>query len=298
MVDQEVLVADLVEDRLGSSSARHSCAARTAGPSAAGRCSRVSCAPVAEAQAIRACARRRPRSTSKFSTRMFSTRARHVGLDLRAATARRSRSCFRLRSTRLEQVVGLVLLDHHVGVADDAEQVRAVDLRAREQLLDVGADDVFEEREGQAARAARSLSGSGDEARQHVRHLDARELGAPAVPHDDREVLAQVRDERERMPGVERQRRQDREDVAREVAVRGTRRSPACTSAASRKWICSGCEQRPQQLGPARRDLRRASCVARAARIGVELLLGVQAVRRDVLDRRRGASSAASPRAP
>ena len=30
----------------------------------------------------------------------------------------------------LEQVVGLVFLDHHVGVADDAEDVRALDRRA------------------------------------------------------------------------------------------------------------------------------------------------------------------------
>jgi hypothetical protein len=39
------------------------------------------------------------------------------------------------------------------------------------------------------------------------------------VTHHHREVLAQVRDERERVPGVERQRGEHRADVAREVAV-------------------------------------------------------------------------------
>ena len=67
---------------------------------------------------------------------MFSTRARHVGFDLQ----QRQRAVAQLLQAAvdgLEQVVGLVLLDHHVGVADDAEQVRAFDLRAGEQLLDV-----------------------------------------------------------------------------------------------------------------------------------------------------------------
>ena len=61
----------------------------------------------------------------------------------------------------LEQVVGLVFLDHHVGVADDAEQVRAPDLGAGEQLLDVLLDDVLEERESvEAGSSARARSGT------------------------------------------------------------------------------------------------------------------------------------------
>ena len=51
-----------------------------------------------------------------------------------------------------EQVVGLVFLNHHVGVADDAEDMRALDRRAREQRLDVGADDVFDEHERRRRR--------------------------------------------------------------------------------------------------------------------------------------------------
>ena len=85
-----------------------------------------------------------------------------------------------------------------------------------EELVDVGADDVLEEDEGRAAVRTERL-GKRDEARQHVGHLDARELRAAAVADDDREVLAQVRDERERMARVERQRRQHRADLAREV---------------------------------------------------------------------------------
>ena len=50
-----------------------------------------------------------------------------------------------------------------------------------------------------------------------------------AVSHDDREVLAEIRNERERMPRVERQRRQHGADLAREVARRGTRGSAAST---------------------------------------------------------------------
>ena len=92
-------------------------------------------------------------STSKFSIRMVKHAPRHVGFDLQ----QRQRAVAQLLQAavdRLEQVVGLVLLDHHVGVADDAEQVRAFDLRAREELLDVAADHVLEEDVRHAAIAA------------------------------------------------------------------------------------------------------------------------------------------------
>ena len=65
---------------------------------------------------------------------------------------------------RFEQVVGFVLLDHHVGVADDAEDVRALDGGAWKQRLDVGADDVFDEGEGDAVAGERRRQR--DEARQ------------------------------------------------------------------------------------------------------------------------------------
>ena len=69
------------------------------------------------------------------------------------------RSWRRPWSIGLEQVVGLVLLDHDVGVADDAEEVRALHLRAGKQGLHVGADDVLEERE-RRRRDAEPLAGS------------------------------------------------------------------------------------------------------------------------------------------
>ena len=99
---------------------------------------------------------------------------RHVGVDLQ----QRDRAVAQLLQAAvdgLEQVVGLVLLDLEVGVADDAEQVRALHLRAREELLHVGADDVFEEDEGLPV-ARRATLRQLDEPRQHVRHLHAREL--------------------------------------------------------------------------------------------------------------------------
>ena len=61
---------------------------------------------------------------------------RHAGLHLQ----QRERAVAELAEAAvdgLEQVVGLVFLDHDVRVAHDAEQVRAADLRAGEQLLDV-----------------------------------------------------------------------------------------------------------------------------------------------------------------
>ena len=61
--------------------------------------------------------------------------------------------------------------------------------------------------------------GDRDEPRQDVGHLHAGELGAPAVADDHREVLAQVRDQRERVTRVERERREHRADLAREVGV-------------------------------------------------------------------------------
>ena len=84
--------------------------------------------------------------TSKFSARMLSTRAGIVGVDLQ----QRDRAVPQLLQAAvdgLEQVVGLVLLDLEVGVANDAEQMRALHLRSGEELLHVRVDDVLEEDE-------------------------------------------------------------------------------------------------------------------------------------------------------
>ena len=90
---------------------------------------------------------------------MLQHALRHVGFDLQ----QRQRAVAQLLEAAVdgfEQVVGLVLLDHHVGVADDAEQVRAFDLRAGEQLLDVAADDVLEEDVRRRPAAATGCPGS------------------------------------------------------------------------------------------------------------------------------------------
>ena len=71
---------------------------------------------------------------------------RHAGFDLE----QRERSIAQLAQASVDgfqQIVRFVFFDHHVGVADDAEQVCALHLRAREQLVDVGANDVLDEGE-------------------------------------------------------------------------------------------------------------------------------------------------------
>ena len=202
---------------------------------------------------------------------------RHVGLDLQ----QRDRSAPELAQAAihtLEQVVGVVVLDREIGIADDAEQVRAVHLRARKELVDVGAYHVFEEDEGvrPVAQALRQRH----ESRQDVGHLHARELDAPAVPHYHREVHAQVRDEREGVPGVERERGQNRADVAREVPVdvlvdlRSPRRRVEQPDLLAL--------EQPSQGGPGGRQ--RVEHHVRARAHGLELLARGVAVGRHVLD--------------
>ena len=179
----------------------------------------------------------------------------------------------------LEQIVGLVFFDFQVRVTNDAKQIRALDLRSREELLDVRANDVLDE------DVRRRASGTDrrwqrDEPRKHVRHLHPGELGPPAVADHDREVLAQIRNERKGMARIERERREHRADLAREVAaqVLAHRRRPRVL-VEKRNLI------RLEQL--AKLDPRRgliAQHLARARAHRLELLLGVVSIRSDVLD--------------
>ena len=91
------------------------------------------------------------------------------------------------------------------------------DVDAGEEILKIGLDDVFEkdERPVPAGQRPRQL----DEARERVRHLHAGELRAMTLSDDDRQVAAAVRDVRERMARVERQRRQHRADRRVEVLL-------------------------------------------------------------------------------
>jgi uncharacterized protein YifE (UPF0438 family) len=156
--------------------------------------------------------------------------------------------------------------------------VRALDVGAREQLVDVRADDVLDEGEGEPIASHRF--GNADESRQHVGDLDARELRPVAVPDDDREVLAQVRDEREGMPRVERQWREHRTDLAREIRAQelADLRAPVGRFEQPDPFRR---EQRPQIVPHCGQVGEHALC-ARAHRL--ELLLGVVPVRSDVLD--------------
>ena len=114
---------------------------------------------------------------------------------------------------RFQQVVGFVALNLQVGVADDVEQVRTLDLRSWKELLDVGAHHVFEERERQPG-SPRERVGDWNEPGQDMRNLHARKLRPVAVPHDNGEVLTQIGNKRKRVAGVKGQRRQDRTHFA------------------------------------------------------------------------------------
>ncbi len=145
--------------------------------------------------------------------------------------------------------------------------------------MNVGAHDVFEKRERQAGCRTDRL-GNRDETRQHVGHLDAGELRPITVPHDHREVLTEVRDQRERMAGVERERCENRPHFSREIPAQilSNLRSPI--GGFEQRHLFSG-EQRPKLVPDD--DLILKHAYGPAAH-GLELLLRVVTVRRDVFD--------------
>ena len=67
----------------------------------------------------------------------------------------------------LEQVVRFVLLDDHVGVPDDPEDIRAAHLRSREQVLRVRANNILEKNE--RGRGRRERRRQRNEPRHHRR---------------------------------------------------------------------------------------------------------------------------------
>ena len=99
----------------------------------------------------------------------------------------------------------------HFHVANDAEHVCGADAHAWKQLPEVLANHVFEHREPAHTVSARKR----DESGQQVGHFHTRELRSAFVLDDNREILAAIRDERERMSWVERQWRQNGADVRR-----------------------------------------------------------------------------------
>ena len=117
---------------------------------------------------------------------------------------------------RHQEVVGLVLLDREVGVAGDAEQVRLDDLHAREQVLEIGLDDLVDRHE--------VVGLDFEQARQDLRDLDPREhaLAGLRIAQADRDRQAERRDVRERVARIDRERGQDGVDLVEEaLAERG-----------------------------------------------------------------------------
>ena len=141
-------------------------------------------------------------------------RVRHRPLDLEPDRLAEAPAA-ELLLDRQEQVVGLVLLDREVGVARDPEEVVLLDLHPGEQRVEVGLDDLVDQDE------ARRLDL--EQARQDLRDLDPREpaLAGLRVAQPDRDRQAERRDVRERVPGIDRERRQDREDLVEEALAEG-----------------------------------------------------------------------------
>ena len=111
-----------------------------------------------------------------------------------------------LRKDEGEQVVRLLGVgDLEIGKAGDPERVPPDDLHAREEPAHVRADDRLERHELVLAPRDRHP------ARQRLRHFHAREVVEPAlgVAQLDRQREREVRDVRDRVPWIDRERRQD-----------------------------------------------------------------------------------------
>ena len=144
----------------------------------------------------------------------------HDVLDLEA-DGRAEPPTGQLSLERGEEVLGVVLLDLEVLVAGDPEGEVLAHLHAREQVVEVGRDDVLEGHEpGVVHVGERRLVGSGldaEEPRKHRGNLDPGEvlLARARVDEDDGEVEREAGDVGERVRGVDGQRRQHGEEHGR-----------------------------------------------------------------------------------
>ena len=116
---------------------------------------------------------------------------------------------------RLQQIFVAVLFDLEIRIAGDAERMVLDDLQAGEQHRQERRDQLLHRQEPQCAVAAVQL----DEAVDVVGHLDSGEVLAAVVGmlDGDRQIQAQPAHERERMRGIDGQRRQHREHLLVEV---------------------------------------------------------------------------------
>ena len=153
---------------------------------------------------------------------------RHVLFDLQ----QRQRAVAQLLQPavdRFEQVVRLVFLDHHVGVADDAEQVRAFDVRAGKQLLDVAADDVLEKDVRDVPAAGVRFSGIAMKRGSIPGTLTRANLVRPLCLTRTARFMLRFEMYGNGWPGIEGQRRQHRERCACRSTASATDPSPACS---------------------------------------------------------------------
>ena len=122
---------------------------------------------------------------------------------------------------RLQQVLVAVLLDLDVGVAGHPEQVVGHDVQAREELREVGGDEVLERQEGRRPVGRPD----GHEPGHVVRDLHPGEVGQAGVgiAHHHGQVERQAADVREGVRRVDRQRREHGEDLVAEVLPQAPR---------------------------------------------------------------------------
>ena len=154
---------------------------------------------------------------SELPHEQFTRSVVHVVGDLKA-DGRAEPSTQELALERLDEVLGLVLVDLDVFVAGHPELVVLEDLHAGEELLEMVRDEVLERDESQeAALVIRKLH----EAWQHGRHLEPRELllAGLRAAHPDREVEGEAGDVGEGVGWVDGERHEHGEDLGREDLV-------------------------------------------------------------------------------
>ena len=123
---------------------------------------------------------------------------------------------------RAQQVARLVLPDFEIRVARDPEGVGGGNLESGEEQVEIRRDQLFDPDEPAAPRLEAEFVAAAarrpDQPRQRLGHLDPGEaLALIPVVDDHRQVQAQVRHVGKRVARIERERRQDGEDVALEV---------------------------------------------------------------------------------
>ena len=119
---------------------------------------------------------------------------------------------------RLQEVLGVVLLDLQVLVAGDPEGVVLEHLHAGEQLVEVRGDDVLEGHEPPAVPSSPSTGSSRGSSGGTLTRAKCSLPGA-RVAEDDGEVERQPGDVREGVRGVDRERGEHREDLVAEEGV-------------------------------------------------------------------------------